>query len=93
MAQQHILPVRTYLMVFAALLALTALTVAASFLPVGALHVPIALAIAGLKATLVLLIFMHVWYSKRLILVVALSGLLWLAILIVETMADYMTRG
>jgi cytochrome c oxidase subunit IV len=93
MAQQHILPVRTYLLVFVALLGLTALTVAASFLPVGVLHVPIALAIAGVKAALVLLIFMHVWYSKRLILVVALSGLLWLAILIVFTMADYLTRA
>ena len=90
---QHILPVRTYVTVFAALLALTALTVAASFLPVGGLHVPIALTIAGAKAALVLLIFMHVWYSKRLILVVALSGLVWLAILIVFTMADYLTRA
>jgi cytochrome c oxidase subunit 4 len=89
---QHILPQRTYLLVFAALIVLTAATVGASFLPLGGLHLAVALTIAIAKATLVLLFFMHLLYSTRLTWVVALSGLLWLGILIVLTMADYVTR-
>ena len=88
----HLTPPRTYLLVFAALLALTALTVAVNMLPLGGLHAPAALLIAGVKAALVLLFFMHLWDSPRLTWVVALSGLLWLAILIALTMTDYLTR-
>ena len=43
-------------------------------------------------AAMILLIFMHVWYSTRLTWVVALGSLLWLAILIAYTVTDYMTR-
>jgi cytochrome c oxidase subunit 4 len=89
----HVLPTRTYYLIFAGLLVLTGLTVLASFLPLGVLHTPAALAIAGAKSALVLLFFMHLFYSTRLTWVVALSGLLWLAILIVLTMADYLTRS
>jgi cytochrome c oxidase subunit IV len=45
------------------------------------------------KASLVILFFMHVWYSQPLTWVVALSGLLWLAILLTYTLTDYMSRG
>jgi cytochrome c oxidase subunit 4 len=82
----------TYYLIFAALLGLTGATVWASYLPLGGLHLPAALLIATAKALLVLLFFMHLWYSTRLTWVVALSGLLWVAILIVLTMADYVTR-
>jgi cytochrome c oxidase subunit 4 len=88
----HVAPVRTYWLVFVGLLAMTALTVLASFVPLGIWHTPVALAIAGAKTTLVLLFFMHLLHSSRLTWVVALSGLLWLAILIILTMSDYVTR-
>src|SRR5262245_17545627 len=88
----HLTPPRQYYLVFAALLGLTALTVAVNMLPLGGLHAPAALLIAGVKAALVLLFFMHLWDSPRLTWVVALSGLLWLALLIGLTMADYLTR-
>ncbi len=45
------------------------------------------------KASLVILFFMHLFYSTRLTWVVALSGLLWLGILITYTMTDYLTRN
>ena len=75
-----------------ALLALTALTVLSSFLPVGGWHIVIGLGFAVVKALLVILIFMHVLYSEKLTWVVALGGLLWLAILIGMTMNDYLAR-
>jgi cytochrome c oxidase subunit IV len=52
----------------------------------------IALTIAVTKATLVVLYFMHVRYSSRLIWVVFTSALFWLAILFAFTFSDYWTR-
>ncbi|MCI0684618.1 MAG: cytochrome C oxidase subunit IV family protein [Gemmataceae bacterium] len=88
----HATPVKTYCLIFGGLLLLTGLTVAASLAPLGGLHTLVALAIASAKAALVLLYFMHLADSSRLTWVVALSGLLWLAILIILTMSDYLTR-
>jgi cytochrome c oxidase subunit IV len=53
----------------------------------------VAVVIAFAKASLVALIFMHLRYSRRLMRVVAATGLFWLGILIALTMSDYLTRG
>ena len=45
------------------------------------------------KAVLVVLYFMHVRYSSRLTGVVVVSGFLWLAMMILLTLSDYLTRG
>jgi cytochrome c oxidase subunit 4 len=90
---EHIVPVRVYLIVFAALMALTATTVWVAFHDLGRLNVIIALAIAVTKAILVALYFMHVRYSSRLTQIVVGGGLLWLTIMIGLTMSDYLTRG
>ena len=90
---EKIVPVSTYLMIFAALLVLTATTCWISFLDLGRLNAVVALAIAGIKATLVVLFFMHVKYSSRLTKVFVVSGLFWLGIMLALTMADYLTRG
>jgi len=83
---------RLYLGVFLALLVLTALTVWSAFQPLGALHTPVALGIAGTKALLVILYFMHVRWSSRLTWVFASSGFLFLVILLVFTLSDFRTR-
>ncbi|HEX6178965.1 MAG TPA: cytochrome C oxidase subunit IV family protein [Thermoanaerobaculia bacterium] len=82
-----------YFGVFIALMVLTALTVAASRVDIGALNTPLAMAIAILKASLVVLFFMHVIHSTRLTWVVILSSILWLIVLFALTFADYLTRG
>jgi len=91
---EHIVSLRIYVTIFLALLVGTALTVVAGLqnFP-GNLNVIIALTIAVVKATLVVLYFMHVRYSSRLIWVVFTSALFWLAILFVFTFSDYLTRG
>jgi cytochrome c oxidase subunit 4 len=82
------------LAVFAALILLTLLTVGLSRVEMSErLHTVIGLTIAVTKASLVILFFMHLFYSSRLTWVVALSGLVWLGILISYTMNDYMTRS
>jgi cytochrome c oxidase subunit 4 len=82
----------TYAGVFGALIGLTVLTVGMSFLDLGAWHTAAGLTIAAGKALLVVLFFMHLLYSKSLIWIVAGGALFWLGILLVLTMADYLTR-
>ena len=90
--EHHIASLGMYFGVFFALLVLTFLTVVASRYDFGALNTPLAMAIAILKASLVILFFMHVIQSTRLTWVVVISSFLWLAILFVLTFADYLTR-
>jgi cytochrome c oxidase subunit 4 len=91
---KHITSETTYYIIFAALIALTLLTVGLSFLHLGeAMHLIVGLTIAITKAVLVILFFMHLLYSTRLSWVMFLSGLFWLGILLVLTLADYLSRG
>ena len=91
---EHIVPLRIYVTIFLALMVGTALTVWAGLKDFpGQLNVIIALTIAVIKATLVVLYFMHVRYSSRLIWVVFTSALFWLGILFALTLSDYWTRS
>jgi len=90
---EHIVPVRVYVTVFVVLLVMTATTTAVSAIDLGPWNTVVALAIAVFKATLVVLFFMHVKYSPRLIGVVIVGGLFWLAILLAITFSDFATRG
>lgn len=90
---EHVVPVAVYYRIFAALLILTALTVAAAYPDFGRFNAVIALTIAVVKATLVILYFMHVRYSPRLTWVVVSGGFFWLVVLIGLTMSDILSRG
>jgi cytochrome c oxidase subunit 4 len=91
---EHIVPVRIYVLIFLALLTGTGLTVWAGTIDFpGPLNVIIAMTIAVIKATLVVLYFMHVRYSSRLVWVVFASALFWLGILFALTFSDYWSRG
>jgi cytochrome c oxidase subunit IV len=86
---------KTYVAVFAALLVLTLVTYSAAYMNFGShtLNVVVALGIAVTKATLVVLFFMHVKYSERLVWIFVAGGFAWLALMIVGTLHDYWTRG
>ena len=88
----HVLPLKIYLLIFAALLALTALTVQIAYVDLGFLNTVVALGIACFKATLVVLYFMHLRYAASLPKLFWVAGLLWLVILLGITMSDYLTR-
>ena len=90
---EHVVPRKVYYAVFVALLVLTAITTAVAFVDLGPWNTVVALGIAFLKATLVALFFMHVKYSPRLTQVVVAGGIFWLAILIVLTLSDFVSRG
>lgn len=88
----HIVPIPVYLTIFGALLFGTALTVAVAFVDMGAANIFVAIGIAVTKATLVVLYFMHVKYSSRLVQLAAVTGFLWLGIMLSFTLADVETR-
>ena len=88
----HVVSVKIYAGVFVALLALLALTVAVALVEQSALGLPIAIGIAGLKATLIALFFMHVRYDTPSVRLAAVAGFLWLTILICLSMSDLLTR-
>src|SRR5262245_26894862 len=88
----HVVPWWQYVLVYLALLAPVAITVGAAYINLGPMNNVVAVGIAGVKAILVMLVFMHVRWSPRLIPLVAFGGFLWLAQLIVGSLADYMTR-
>jgi cytochrome c oxidase subunit IV len=89
----HVVPVRTYLAVFLALLFLTGLTTAVAFLDMGAYNLVVALAIAVAKMLLVVLFFMHFKYSPKLTKMVLIAAFLWLAIMVTLTLSDELSRG
>ncbi len=90
---EHIVPVKIYVTIFLALLVGTALTVMAAFVDFPwQLNTIVAMTIATTKATLVVLYFMHVRYSTRLVWVIIAAALFWMGILFALTLADFYTR-
>lgn len=89
----HVDSVRTYAAVWITLLILTAVTTTVAYVDLGPLNVVVALTIAAAKTLLVALFFMHVRHSNKLTKLVILGAMLWLAILIVFTLSDYISRG
>jgi cytochrome c oxidase subunit 4 len=89
----HVISPRIYLTIFAALLVLTTTTVVVAFMDLGAFNNVAALSIAVAKAVLVILFFMHVRYSTPLTWLTVAGGFFWLAILLVLTYSDYISRG
>jgi len=70
----------------------TGITVWAAFQNFGKFNIVIALGIATIKATLVVLYFMHARYSPKRTQLVIVCSVFWLAIMLTLTLADYDTR-
>jgi cytochrome c oxidase subunit 4 len=89
----HIASVKSYVGIFLTLMVLTVITILVAYVNLGEFNKVVALGIASVKATLVILYFMHVKYSSRLTKLVVLAGFFFLAILLALTMTDYGSRG
>ncbi len=90
---EYIVPRTTYVTVFIVLAILTVATALIAFLDLGVFSPIIALTIAIIKATIVVMFFMHLWYSDKLTWIVWGAALFWLGIMFVLSMSDYLTRG
>lgn len=89
----HVLPLKIYFGVAAALLFLTWVTVAVSYFDAGPFQVPIALAVASLKASLVALFFMHLKYEDKFYGLVFVAAFIFLSLFFIFTLADTERRG
>jgi cytochrome c oxidase subunit 4 len=89
---EHVVPIKTYAVICASLLVLTFLTYRIALVNLGPLNVVVAIVIACVKATLVVLFFMHAAYAPRRTRLVILAGIFWMLLLLGLTLADYLTR-
>jgi cytochrome c oxidase subunit 4 len=89
----HVVPVKTYIGVFLALMIGTILTTAVAFVDLGRWNTVVALAIAVTKMLFVILFFMHVKYNPGLTRIVIVGAFFWLGIMICFSMTDELTRS
>jgi cytochrome c oxidase subunit 4 len=86
-----------YLLVFGVLVGGTILTYAVALMDLDFIfpgaNTLVALLIAFTKMTCVMLFFMHVRWSPKLIWLAAAASFFWLSIMFAYTMQDYLTRG
>ena len=78
-----------YLKVYVALLALLIVTVLMAYVPLGPLNIIVTLLIAGVKAWLVVMFFMHLNHGALLTRLIAIGSFIWLAILLAGVLMDY----
>ncbi len=97
---RHIVPLKTYFLIFGGLMVLLLLTVGAAELDFNSilgpnfawLNIVVALAIAVIKAALIILYFMHVKFSSRLIALFSVAAYFFVSIMFLMTYGDYFTR-
>lgn len=85
-------PYRTFILIWVALLVLTAITVAVSRVDLGALNIWVALSVASIKSSLVIFVFMHLRQESKLFKIGLLVLLAILAIFIGMTFFDVLYR-
>jgi cytochrome c oxidase subunit 4 len=85
-------PVRTYVLVWVALIVLLLLTLGSAYVPLGRFNAAINLAIAAAKALLVAFFFMHLRSAHSMLRIAATAGFFWLAILIGLSLTDFAVR-
>ncbi|MCP3943274.1 MAG: caa(3)-type oxidase subunit 4 [Desulfobacteraceae bacterium] len=86
--KDHIFAYKTLFYVLLVLLILTSITVGISLVDMGKLNVWLALGIASVKASLVLMVFMHLKFEGRVLIISFLSTIFFLAIMIGFTFWD-----
>jgi cytochrome c oxidase subunit IV len=91
--ETHSVSPKLYVIIYLALLALLLATVGVAYIDLGSLNIIIALVIAITKTLLVVIFFMHVKYSPKLIWLFAGLGFAWLILLLAFPFADIWTRN
>ncbi len=89
---EHVATRKFYVLIWVILMCLTALTAGMAKVDLGWANAPIAMVIAGTKATLVALFFMHMRWSDKVTRIAGIAALFWLAIMFLLVCADFFTR-
>jgi cytochrome c oxidase subunit IV len=90
--ERHLVPAKTYVLVWIALLALTGLTIGAARLELGAWGMAANLLIASTKASLVLWFFMHLKYETKFFKLLLLVPIATITVIILLTFYDVWYR-
>jgi cytochrome c oxidase subunit IV len=91
--EHHVVGPKTYLTILVILLVMTAITTGAAFINMGVFSPIVALAIACFKAVLVILFFMHIRYSSKVMMLTVGAGFFTFLVLITMTLSDYISRN
>jgi cytochrome c oxidase subunit 4 len=86
-------PMSLYYQIYAILMALLVVTVAVAYFHLGAWALPIALTIAFIKALLVIIYFMHMRYTGKLMWLYVITSIVWMFTLIFTVLIDVISRG
>jgi cytochrome c oxidase subunit 4 len=92
MSNPSVRTLRLYLAVWVALMVLVALTVASSYVKLGSFNLLASLAISAAKTALVMTLYMELRREHGTTLVFAITGFVWLALMIAPMVADIATR-
>lgn len=92
MSQPAITP-KNYLLVFFALLAIVVATTVVGRFDLGPFNTPLAILFAVAKATLIVAFFMQAKFESTVIKVIIAGGIIWVLIMLSNTLGDYATRG
>ncbi len=90
--KHHVIPYSLYIMIWAALIALTGVTVGVSYVDMKSVAILTALLIATVKATLVLLYFMHIRFERPLYSAMIIAVLVTYGVFVALTFSDYFYR-
>ncbi len=91
--EHHVVGPKTYISILVLLLVMTAVTTGAAFINMGVFSPIVALAIACFKAVMVILFFMHIRYSSKVMMLTVAAGFFTFFILITMTLSDYISRS
>lgn len=90
---EHIVSAKLYWLVWGLLIIATVVTAVVATIDLGPFNTVVALTIATAKASIVVLIFMHVKYtSEKMTKAILISALFWLLLLLVLSLTDYSSR-
>ena len=89
----HVSSLKFYVAIFFALIAFTLLTVGASNIHLGKFNLVVAVVIASMKASLVVLFFMHLRYDNKFNAMILVVSLLFIGVFFAYTLNDTDHRG
>jgi cytochrome c oxidase subunit IV len=92
MSQPAVTP-RKYLLVFGSLLLIVAATTLVGRFDLGPFNTPLAILFAVTKASLIAAFFMQAKFESKVIQIIIAGGVIWILIMISNTVGDYFTRG
>jgi cytochrome c oxidase subunit 4 len=91
--EHHIVGPKTYLLILLILMVLTATTTGVAFIDLGIWNPIVAIGIACFKAVMVILFFMHIRYSSKVMMLTVGAGFFTFLVLITMTLSDYISRS